>query len=275
MHAHEKEQTFYFSGWHMGHHEIARLPTSQRWRVVVDLLNAPRLDAPSVAGAVTLAAERRLQALSNDPSLTYCFWLLTRLAAAARGPDFVAEVAQLGIRARSDDTALRFLARVADHTREQLGAFPESGPFGEIAAVALREALKETVGTQGRTLFGSSLEDLVTAFRRYATPTQFGDLAHRFFASFMGQTLRYYVDRELPHTVGSASLPYIDDAGDFARALDLHARQLARVVENFAVGWYSKRNWERMGAIGPDDAEGFVHHALPKLRGAIVREAAR
>ncbi len=259
----------------MGHNEIARLPTSQRWRVVVDLLHAPRLDAPSVAGAVTLAAERRLGELGNDPSLTYCFWLLTRLAAAARGPDFVVGVTQLGIRVQPDDTALRFVARIADHTRERLDAYPESGPFGEIAAVALREALTDTVGTQGRTLFGSSLEDLETAFRRYSTPTQFGDLAHRFFASYMGQTLRYYIDRELPHAVGSDSLPQLDQAREFSRALDLHARQLARVVEHFAVGWYSKKNWERMGVIGPDDARGFVSHALPKLRGAIVREAAR
>lgn len=121
----------------MGHTEIARLPTSRRWAVVVDLLHAPQLNAPSVAGAVTHAAERRLQTLSTDPSVTYCFWLLTRLAAAARGPDFVADVAQLGIPTRPDDSALRFLARVGDHTREQLGMYPGSGPFGEIAAIAV------------------------------------------------------------------------------------------------------------------------------------------
>ncbi len=259
----------------MGHTEIARLPTSQRWHTVVSLLHAPQLDAPAVAGAVTLAAERRLRELSRDPSLTYCFWLLTRLAAAARGPDFVADVAQLGIPAQPDDTALRFLARIADHTRDRLAWFPESGPFGEIAALSLREALTETVGTQGRSLFGSSLEDLETAFRRYATPTQFGDLAHRFFASFIGQTLRYYVDRELPHVIGSDSLPHIEDATAFNQALDRHARDLARVVDVFAVGWYSKKHWERLGAIGPDDARGFIQHALPKLRGAIVREGVR
>jgi len=67
----------------------------------------------------------------------------------------------------------------------------------------------------------------------------------------------------------------VRDAAEFADALDLHARQLARVVEVFAVGWYGKRNWERMGAIGPEDARGFVAHALPKLRGAVVREGAR
>ena len=259
----------------MGHTEIARLPASQRWRVVVSLLHAPQLDAVAVSGAVTLAAERRLRQLSNDPSIVYCFWLLTRLASAARGPDFLAEVVQLGIPAQPGDSALRFLARVADHTREVVSARPESGPFGDIAASSLRQALTETIGSQGRTLFGSSLEDVETAFRRYSTPAQFGDLARRFFASFIGQTLRYYVDRELPHAIGGAGLPRVSDATAFNEALDRHARDLARVVERFAVGWYSKKNWERLGAIGPDDAHRFVGHALPKLRGAVVREGKR
>lgn len=259
----------------MGHTEIARLPASVRWRVVADLLHQPRLDAPAVASAVTLAAERRLRELSSDPSLAYTFWLLTRLAAAARGSDFVADLRALGIAVGHDDSGLQLVARIADHTREHLTAYPESGPFSDIAATALRQALAETVGTQGRSLFGSSLEDVEAAFRRYSTPTQFGDLAQRFFASYMGQTLRYYVDREAPHAIGGAGLPLGADANDFRVALDRHARDLARVVERFAIEWYSKRTWERAGYIALGDAQGFVAHALPKLRGAVVREGSR
>lgn len=259
----------------MGHTEIARLPASQRWSAVVGLLRGPRLDAPAVSAAVTLAAERRLRQLSGDPSIAYCFWLLARLAAAARGPDFLDALAQLGIPARHDDSVLRFLARVADHTRGVISQYPESGPFGDIAAMALRQALTETVGVQGRSLFGSSLDDLESAFRRHSTPVQFGDLAQRYFASVMGQTLRFYVDRELPHAIGGPGLPQITDATAFNQALDRHARELARVVERFAIGWWSKKNWERLGLISPDDAERFVGHALPKLRGAVVREGRR
>jgi hypothetical protein len=259
----------------MGHTEIARLPTSQRWQIVTNLLHSPRLDARSVAGAVTVAAQRRLRDLNRDPSLTYCFWLLTQLASAARGDDFLGDVAALGIPAQPDDTVSRFLARVADHTRAQLADFPESGPFGDIAATALRQALAETVGTHGRTLFGSSVDELVFAFQRYSTPTQFGDLAQRFFAAFMGQTLRYYLDREIPHAIGGDGLIHSGDASTFTAALDRHARELARVVEAFAIGWYDKHHWERLGSIPLIDAQGFVGHALPKLRGALVREAKR
>ena len=146
----------------MGHSEVARLPRSTRWRVVVELLNEPRLDAPRVARAACLAAERYLRELGNDPSLSHCFWLLTRLAAAARGDEFETELARLGIYVEPNESVLHFVVRVADQTRVDLGAFAESGPFGEIAAQALRRTLVETVGTEGQSFLFSSVDDLET-----------------------------------------------------------------------------------------------------------------
>lgn len=42
------------------------------------------------------------------------------------------------------------------------------------------------------------------------------------------------------------------------------------IVEDFAGGWYSKRNWQ--GEISEHDAEGFVAVAIDKLRAEIARE---
>lgn len=259
----------------MGHTELGYLPKSKRWRALMDLLEAPRLDAPTMAGATVFAAEGRLIALRGDPSLTYCFWLLTRLANAARGPDFLEEIRQLGVPARADDSALAFVVRVADTARIELNRYPESGPFGELASLALRRALTDTVGLEGRSLFGSSLEDLEGAFRRHSSAVQFGELATRFFGDFYARTLRFYVERELQNHVGGGALPTIATAGDFADALDLHARQSARIVEGFAAAWYSKKGWELQGAIGREDAQGFVAHALTKLRKELLLEAPR
>ena len=61
---------------------------------------------------------------------------------------------------------------------------------------------------------------------------------------------------------------------DFNDALSLHARQLGRVVERFAIGWYAKRRWTSLGQVTLEESGGFVAHALPKLRGALLREAA-
>ena len=251
----------------MGHTIVGELPKTQRWRVVAQLLQEPDVDPAEVAAATVNAAEKRLIALRTDPSLIYGFWLLTRLASAARGPDFAADVAQLGIAARPDDTALTFIAQVTDRVRVELIDFPGSGPFGEIASLAVRGALTETVGTEGRSLFGSSLEDLERAFRRHSTAAQFGEVAHRFFAEIYGRTLRFYVDRAVPaSTYSGGGLESLDSARDFREGLDRHARQSARIVERFAAEWYVKHHWSNNGAISREEVGRFVAHAMTKLR---------
>jgi hypothetical protein len=196
-----------------------------------------------------------------------------RLAGAARTESFAAALHQLGIPAQPDDTALQFVARVADDTRVELNRFPQSGPFGEMAALALRQSLRETVGTQGRSLFGSSLEDLEHAFQLRSSAGQFGELAKRFFGDFMARTLRYYVDRALPAAVGGGGLTSAGDTAAFTAAMDLHARQTADVVKVFAAQWYSKQHWQHLGQVSKADADRFVAHALKKLRLALAQQA--
>jgi hypothetical protein len=257
----------------MGHTIVGRLPNYPRWQAVVAMLQWPELDAAAVAGATTWAAQDRLRQLRGDPSLTYCFWLLTRLASAARGPDFEAELAQLGLPAQRDESILQFIARVSDQTRVVLNRYPESGPFGEMAALALRHTLVETVGTQGRSLFGSSLDDLEEAFQRHGTASQFGELAQRFFGDFMARTLRFYVAHELPHAVGAPGMASLTEAEAFSRALDRHTRETALLIEDFAARWYSRRRWLSEGMISQEEVAGFVAHALTKLRRDLQREA--
>lgn len=256
----------------MGHLRLGRLPKTRRWGEVVELLDSSPGDTAAVAGAVIEAADHRLRALASDPSLTYCFWLLTRITWASRGRTFVDELADAGIEVAPDESALTFISRVTDRARAELSQYPESGPFSELASLALRRALSETVGQQGPSLFASSLEDLQQACRTYSTQAQFGVLARRFFGDFLARTLRYFVDRELSNHVGGAGrLSNIDESLDFSEALDTYARQSARIVEEFAGGWYSKHNWESRGEIGRDEAQGFAAYALRKLRMEIRR----
>ena len=261
----------------MGHLIVGDLPRTRSWLKVVDLLTGGRgvgspLQVDDLARLTATAAKRRLKQLQGDPSLTYCFWLLTRLASASRGDQFTADLRQLGIEIRPDDTALQLIARVTDRTRVELNRFPESGPFGEMASLALRHALSETVGLEGRSLLGSSVEDLERAFRKHSTVAQFGELSERFFGDFMARTLRYYVDRAVPAAVGSDGLPSLVEASDVTQALTLHTRETARIVEQFAGEWFSKHHFEQAGVIGRDDAERFVAYALGKLRSEFARE---
>src|SRR5215203_5013423 len=86
----------------MGHVRLGRLPKTQRWRQVVDLLTTSTDDIGVLADATATAAERRLRQLRNDASFAYCFWLLTRISWASRGEDFPGALAESGIQVRGD-----------------------------------------------------------------------------------------------------------------------------------------------------------------------------
>jgi hypothetical protein len=149
-----------------------------------------------------------------------------------------------------------------------------SGPFGELASLALRRALTETVGEQGRSMFGTSVEDIRQAFRAYSTRAQFALLAHRFFGDFLARTLAYFLDRDTSNHAGPGrGLASVDQSADFSRGIDTHARQSARIMRDFPGGWCTKHNWESKGAISQDDVAGFIAVALRKLRGELKREA--
>jgi hypothetical protein len=134
----------------MGHARFGRLPKSDRWKQVVGLLESSPANTARTAHASAFAAERRLRELRNDPSLSYCFWLLTRLTSAARGDDFIAEAARLGVQIDPGDPTLTFISRVTDAARRELSAHTESGHYSEIASLAMRRALSETVGQYTR-----------------------------------------------------------------------------------------------------------------------------
>jgi hypothetical protein len=251
----------------VGHIRLGRLPKTRRWREVVELLDTSPALTGAVAASVVEAADTRLRQLGTEPALSYCYWLLTRVAWASRSEHFVTELAQLGLVVRPGTSTIAFISQVADIVRHENAGAVESGHFVELGSQALRHALAETVGEHGGSLFGSSLEDLQTAFRKYSTSTQFGRLSHRFFADLFARTLRSLVARELPnHTGGGRPIVNIDQGIEFSQALDTYARQAARIMQGFAEGWYSKQNWESKGEISRDDAQAFVAVALRKLR---------
>jgi len=251
----------------MGHLRLGRLPKTRRWQQVVELLDTAPEDTAGIAAAVVLAADSRLRDLASDPSPAYCFWLLTRIAWASRGRTFVGDLAGLGIEVANDSSVLAFISQVADRVRAELSRQTSSGHFTELGSLALRRALSETAGQHGPSLFGSSVDDLQQAFRVHSTRDQFGALSRRFFGDFLARTLRSFVDRELSqHVGGTSGIANVADSLEFTQALDTFARQSARIIEDFAAGWYSKHNWEAKGEITEEDAQKFVAVALRKLR---------
>ena len=119
----------------MGHLRMGRLPKTRRWTQVVDLLDAGSLDTGALAAAVLEAADYRLRQLANDQGLGYSFWLLTRIALAARGDTFVGDLSRLGITAGPGLSSLQFIAQVTDRAREEISTgIPQIKPtFLDIA----------------------------------------------------------------------------------------------------------------------------------------------
>jgi hypothetical protein len=251
----------------MGHLRLGRLPKTLQWQNVVGLLIYAADDVQAVARATSVAANSRLQQLGSDPVLAECFWLLTRLAAASRETDFVGALARIGVSGPASDSALGFVSQVTHQMRDVVAGSPESGPFGEIASLAFRRALMETVAQHGRSLFGSSVDDIQHALRSHSTADQFGDLAWRFFGDYLARTLKFFVEKELSNSVhAGAQLNTIDDSIRFSEELDVFTRQSARIMEDFAGDWFSKHNWEARGEISSEEAQAFVAVALRKLR---------
>jgi hypothetical protein len=127
------------------------------------------------------------------------------------------------------------------------------------------------VATRGKSLLDSGIQDVQRAFRDFSTERRFGELARRFFASFMSRTLLSFVDRELPKHVGTTSIPTSADAEGFKRALETHAWEASAIVERYAGEWYSKWNWQTQGEISQREAQGFTAKGLRKLRAELQR----
>lgn len=252
----------------MGHLRLGRLPKTANWQRVIALLDLDPVSADSVAAATTQAASLQLERLKRDPALAYSFWLLTQIAGAAREGDLASLLSRLGIDSSPDDSILHLVARVGDHVRAHLRTNHEdTAASAELASLSLRFALGQTIGLQGQSFFGSSLEDFQRACQRYSTRKQFGVLTKVFFGDYLSRTLRSYIDRELLNHVGQGSaLRNVSESRQFRDAVDLYARQSARIIEDFAGGWFTKHEYETGRHITVDHTKSFVAVAMRKLQ---------
>lgn len=257
----------------MGHIRLGRLAKTHSWNRLAALLDLSAPDVEEVATTTAEGARQRLLELRTDPVLGYALWLLARVTTAARSDDFVGEASHLGLQLASSDSTLGVIARINELIRHEVERHPESGPFGEIASLALRRALVETVGLEQPALFGSTMADLQRAMRKHTTDRAFGDLSRRFFGDYLARTLKFYVDKELPFHIGNDSgFANVHANSLFLDELDVYTRQSAKIVESFAADWLSKHAFLTEGYLGREQAQAFAAHAMTKLHAELDRE---
>ena len=255
----------------MGHVRLGRIPKTRGWRDVIRLLSDPHSTASHVAAATAVAAEDYLTRNRTDAALVFSYWLLTQITFKARSDDFVAELREIGLDVGDARGALDFLARVARFAHAQIRSRGETFPLFEFAQLSLREVLTETIGQQCQSLFGTSLEDIRFACRRYSAPERFAALARLYFAKFLNRTLSFFISKESLNSVGSGQkFQDLSELSRFNAAVEGYCYQSAKIVEQFAGGWYSERNWQ--GGISETDAKAFTAVAIGKLAGEIARE---
>jgi hypothetical protein len=249
----------------MGHVRLGVLPTSRKWRKVVEELRLGA-DINAIAAAAANAAEAALHSASRDPAFLHAFWLLTQIPLAARGPAFAEDLRRLGLqvpdRPSLIDVAAAYSGAVDRHVRERGGRTD----LGEMAQMAAVESLTAAVAPTLPSLFRAEPEDVQRAVGRYASGDRFAALARDFFARLTRRSLDYYLSRELSNHVGAGER-FADDAARarFDDALERHCREASRIVEAFAGGWYGKNVYQRDG-LTPDDVRKFAPVAFKKVR---------
>jgi hypothetical protein len=248
----------------MGHIRLGRLPESKRWDQVLAHLRAGD-SIGDLAAATAHAAESELLSAKGDPALGYTVWLLTQLPLAARSKQFRDRLAELGFDAGAEQSVLALVAGFSLAVDRNIADRGDRTDLGELARQAAAESLSTFVGSETQSLFGTSADDVQRELGRLATKDRFAQLARDFFARLTLKVLEYYISRELPNHVGPGKgLQTIDDQIEFRAALERHCREAALIVEAFAGGWYSKRNYQ--GALTPVTTQAFTDYALKKLR---------
>ncbi|HEY4847897.1 MAG TPA: hypothetical protein VIH87_08935, partial [Methylocella sp.] len=235
----------------MGHVRLGVLPTSKKWRQVVEELRLGA-GAGAVVAAAANAAETSLESASRDPAFLHAFWLLTQIPLAARGPAFAEDLRRLILLVPNQpslmDVTAAFSAAVDRYARERVG----KTDLGEMAQMAAVESLMAIVGPMLPSLFGPNPEEVQRAIGRHASGDRFSALAREFFARLTQRSLDYYLSRELSNHIGAWER-FGDDAARsrFDDALEQHCREASRIVEAFSGGWYGKNVYQGDG-LTPD-----------------------
>jgi hypothetical protein len=256
----------------MGHIRLGRLPKSRSWSQVVDLLAVREKDIGKIAQKIIIAAGEHLTSLNNEPSLYMNYWLLTKLAWLSQYPNYFESLKEIGIDTGDDESAICFISKVGEFSRKAVRRKGGASLFGELADQSMREVLGKILFQKSETLFGQHRGDIQEAFRALASQKQFSRLSRMFFSSFLNRYIQFFVSKEISNHVGERKgFESIKDVKDFDDALQHYCFQSARIIEDFAGGWYSKRNWQ--GDISERDARGFVHVALKKIKDELGTEA--
>ena len=141
--------------------------------------------------------------------------------------------------------------------------------YGVLAQKSAVESLHAIAAREMNDMLTPEPEQAQQALARLGREKEFGLLARDFFARLTRSHLNFYLHREMSSHVGAGRrFTSIQEHAEFEQALDLHCREAARIVQDFAAQWYTKHLDE--GGIDVAKAGRFVHVAAKKIRDELI-----
>jgi hypothetical protein len=234
---------------------------------VFAVLSEPKIDPARLAGATVVAATQQLEELKNSQSINYCFWILVRIATAARSKDFSQELKRIGIDSDKVTSGLSFVQQVAKTVSLNTYQRNDSTIFTAMAELSLRQILTSNIAAQSPSLFESSQDDVRRACQAISSKQAFSRVARQFYANFLSRIIGYLTEKEISNYIGpDKALASPAHALDLQNAINTYCFESAKLVEDFAAGWFSKNNWETNHNITEAITSRFTSYALEKIR---------
>lgn len=217
------------------------------------------------------ASAKAVKAAKADGAVAQVFYLMTQLALAARRPDLAQALAKLDIHLTDGASHLDLTVEIHRVLDERLLESGRRTDVGEMAQLAMGEALASYLRTQPRDMFADAAGQVRRDLQGLGTQKAFGQLSHEFFGGFVARLLGFNLSRLVRTGDGQSLIGDVGDLSRFNAELRHHSRQRAEIVRDFAAKWFSKREFQE--GIGPDNAKRFVSHALKKLEAEFRRGA--
>lgn len=248
----------------MGHIHLGVLPKTRKWQDVVALISAGATDA-AIISASARAAEKDLLNAAYDPVFVEAVRLLAVVPVAARGEDFGQSLRDHDVACGSTPEVFGIILALGsrlDAIADQAG---RRNDFRELVRRALLSTITAYLGDRLPGLIGPTPDDVQRAARQLSAPREFSACARGFFTRLLGETLRYWLDRELAnHTGPGQRFPNAQSRSEFDHALMQFSIEATRIIKEFAAGWFA-RNVYGGGAITTKTAAAFGAVAFRKI----------
>lgn len=249
---------------HLGHNLIPTLPTSVRWRAVVELL-AGGAAADEVVAATAEAAERQLRVAQADPVYVEAVRLLFLIPVAAQNAAFGDALRQLGLAIGNEPDLTGILFAAGDGLDRIAREHGRGSDFGEISRRALMSALSSRISADLPGFFDANPTEIRRATARFGYPAEFTRLARSFYMRLLSETLSSFLDRTLAQHVGPGErFAHLGERAAFDTALQQYCLESTRIIHEFSRGWHAKHLLGR-GIVPRNEIAGYAAFALTKI----------